>query len=68
MTRQCKAAVDTYEFPELALMLNLNTRLSTLPRDLERPVLLITLDLGVLEFATNETLGIEDTVGDKSVI
>ena len=52
-------------------MLDLDDRLVTPCDDLERPVLLITLDLGVLEFATNETLSVEDCVfgvGVESVL
>ena len=43
-------------------MLDLDDRLVTPRDDLERPVLLITLDLRVLEFTTNETLSVEDGI------
>ena len=52
----------TYEFPELATVLDLDVGLPTLAGDLERPVLHVALDLGVIELATNETLGVEDGV------
>lgn len=46
----------------LALELDLDVGLATLLNDLEREVLHIGLDLGVLELAANETLGVEDRV------
>ena len=52
----------TYEFPELAAVLDLDVGLPTLAGDLEGPVLHVALDLGVIELATNETLGVEDGV------
>ena len=53
---------QTYEFTNVTLVLDLDDRLVT-PRDnLERPVLLITLDLRVLEFTSDETFSVEDRV------
>lgn len=46
----------------LTLELNLDDGLGSLLDDLERPVLHIGLDLSVLKTATNETLGVEDSV------
>ena len=43
-------------------MLDLDARLPTLPRDLERPVLCIAFDFRVIRLAANETLGVEDSV------
>ena len=53
---------DTHKLLELATVLDLDVRLSTLVRDLEWPVLHVALDLGIIELATNETLSIEDGV------
>ena len=53
---------ETHEFAELATVLDLDVRLSTLVRDLEWPVLHVALDLGIIELATNETLSVEDGV------
>ena len=62
--RQIHTRLDegTHEFAELATVLDLDVRLSTLVRDLEWPVLHVALDLGIIELATNETLGVEDGV------
>ena len=46
----------------LTLELNLDNGLGSLLDDLEWPVLHIGLDLSVLKTATNETLGVEDSV------
>ena len=62
---------QTYEFTDVTLVLNLDDRLVTPRDDLERPVLLVTLNLGVLEFATDETFSVEDCVfgvGVESVL
>lgn len=40
----------------------MNDRLVVLRSDLERPVLHIALDFGVVNLATKETLGVEDSV------
>ena len=53
---------ETHEFAELATVLDLDVRLSTLVRDLEWPVLLVALGLRVIDLASNETLGVEDGV------
>ena len=53
---------ETHEFAELATVLDLDVRLSTLVCDLEWPVLHVALDLGIIELATNETLCVEDGV------
>ena len=62
--RQIHTRLDegTHEFAELATVLDLDVRLSTLVRDLEWPVLHVALDLGIIELATNETLSVEDGV------
>ncbi|KAI8425983.1 hypothetical protein MSG28_004967 [Choristoneura fumiferana] len=46
----------------LALELDLNLRLSAVADHSERPVLHILLDLGVVEFASDESLGVEHRV------
>jgi hypothetical protein len=46
----------------LTLEFNLNERVFILINNGERPVLHVSLDLGVIETATNKTLGIEDGV------
>jgi hypothetical protein len=51
------------ELLDLALELDLNDRLAALVDELEGEVLHISLDLGVVEFAADETLDIEDGVG-----
>ena len=45
-------------------MLDLDARLSTLPRDLERPALVlhIAFDSRVIKLVADETLGIKDSV------
>ena len=53
---------QTYEFTNVTLVLDLDDRLVTPRDDLERPVLLITLDLRVLEFTSDETFSVEDRV------
>ena len=61
----------TYEFTDVALVLDLDDRLVTPCDNLERPVLLVTLDLRVLEFTSDETFGVEDGifgVGVESVL
>ena len=45
----------------LATVLDIDVWLTTLVNDLEGKVLHIGLNLGIGEFTTNETLGIEDT-------
>lgn len=54
--------------PVLALVLDLDGRLLVLLDDLEWPMLLITLNIGILDLATNETFGIEDSVFRVSVV
>lgn len=43
-------------------MLDLDDGFVTLCDDLERPVLLVTLDFGVVEFAADETFCVKDGV------
>ena len=43
-------------------MLDLDDRFACLSNNLEWPVLHVALNLGVIELATNETLGVEDGV------
>ena len=52
---------DTYEFLLLTAVLDLDVGLASLVEDLEREVLDIGLHFGVIEFTTNETLGVEHT-------
>lgn len=52
----------TYKVTSLAAVLDLDTGLPTLARNLERPVLHVALDLGVVGLAANKTLGVEDGV------
>jgi hypothetical protein len=59
---------QTHEFLVLATVLDLDVRFSTLVNDLEGEVFDIGLHLRIGEFATNETLSVEDTgEGDKCV-
>ena len=44
---------ETHEFAELATVLDLDVRLSTLVRDLEWPVLHVALNLRLVKLATN---------------
>src|SRR3954453_2642576 len=60
--RDQRSRKGTHEFLLLSLELYLDDRLATLVDDLERPVLHISLDLGVIEFTTDKTLGVEDGV------
>ncbi|KAL7278603.1 LOW QUALITY PROTEIN: hypothetical protein ACG7TL_007604 [Trametes sanguinea] len=50
------------EVAELATVLNLDDRLSTLVDDLEGPVLHVALNLRIIELATDETLSVKDRV------
>lgn len=52
----------TYEFPKFTLVLHLNARLPVLSSDLERPVSHVALDLGIIEFAANESSDVEYSV------
>lgn len=54
--------------PSFALELDFNGGLIVLLDDVERPVLLVALDLGVVDFATNKTLGVEDRVLGVGVV
>jgi hypothetical protein len=51
----------TYKFLILAAVLDTNIRLPGLIEDLEREVLDIGLHLDIIEFAADETLGVEYT-------
>lgn len=44
-------------------MLDVDHGLAVLVDNLERPVLAVLLDIGVLEVAADQTLGVEDSVG-----
>ena len=61
-------ATETYELAVLALVLHFNSRLLILLDHLERPVFLVALDLGVVDLATDETLGVEDRVLGVGVV
>jgi hypothetical protein len=50
------------EVVELSAVLYVDSRLAVLVVNLEWPVLHVLLDVSVLEFTTNETLGVEDSV------
>lgn len=52
----------TYELTLLILVLDLNGWFATLADNLERPVLLIALDLWVTNLTTDETFGVEHGV------
>ena len=54
--------------PVLALVLDLNGGLVVLLDDMERPVLLVALDLWVVDFPANETLSVEDRVFGVGVV
>ena len=54
--------------PVLAAVLDLYSRLVILLDDLERPVLLVPNDFGVIDFTANETLGVEDSVFGVTVV
>lgn len=58
----------THKLPILILIRDLDGRLLILLDDLEWPVLLITLNLGILDLATNETLGVENGVLRVAVV
>lgn len=51
----------TYEFLLLATVFNLNIGLAIFAEDPEGEVLDIGLNFSVIEFTTDETLGVEDT-------
>ena len=52
---------DTYEFLLLAAVFNTDIGFTTLAEHLEREVLDIRLNLGIVELATNKTFCIENT-------
>ena len=58
----------THELPVLAAVLDLNSGLVVLLNDLEWPVLLVPNDLGVVDLAANETLGVKDSVFGVAVV
>ena len=62
------SATATHELPGLALVGNLNDRLVSLGLDLERPVLLVPNDFGVIDFTANETFGVKDSVFGVTVV
>jgi hypothetical protein len=50
------------EITDVAVVLDLDRRFFVLLDDLERPMLDVTLDVGVIHLAANETLSVEDRV------
>lgn len=58
----------TYEFLGLASVFNRNIGLSSLVQHLEGEMLDIGLHFNIVELATNETLGIEDTENGRSAV
>ena len=58
----------THELPVLTAILNLDGRLLVLLDDLERPVLLVPNDFGVIDLTTDETLGVEYGVFGVAVV
>ena len=65
-SRSCRA--DTHKLPVLALVLDLDGGLVVLLDDVERPVLLVALDLGIVYFTADETLSVEDRVFGVRVV
>ena len=61
-------ARNTHELLLVALVLDLDDRLVVLLVDLEWPVLHVLLDVGLLESATNETLGVKDSIPGVGVV
>jgi hypothetical protein len=55
------AKVSTHEFLLFATVLDTDVRLPRLVEDLKGEVLEIGLHLEIIEFAADETLGVEDT-------
>ena len=71
MTRHLRIASATHAVLLLALVLNLNVRLSSLRGDLERPVVHVAFDFGFIKLATDEAFCVEDgdfRVGVESVL
>ena len=62
------SATATHELPGLALVGNLNDRLVALGLDLERPVLHVALNLGIVDLPSNKTLRVEDGVFRVGVV
>lgn len=56
------------ELTRLALVRDLNSGLVVLLHNLERPVDLVALDLGVVDLAADEPLGVEDGVFGVRVV
>jgi NAD-specific glutamate dehydrogenase len=54
--------VDTYEVAKVTTVLDLDSRLPAFIQKLERPVLPISLDFSIVEFATDEPLRVENRV------
>ena len=57
-----RANIDTHEVAKIATVLDLNRWLPPLVEELEWPVLPISLDLYVIELATDETFRVENSV------
>ena len=54
--------INTYKLPIFALVLDFDRRLVILLDNLEGPVLPVTLNLGIVDLAADETLSIKDRV------
>lgn len=60
--------MTTNEITQLSLVLDLDSGFSAFLGDLKWPVLHVTLDFWVVNFATNETFSVENGVGGVGVI
>ena len=63
--------VCTYEMTEFAFVLDSDGGFTVFLHDLERPVLHVAFNFGVVEFTADKTLGVEDgvfRVGVESVL
>jgi hypothetical protein len=64
---RCRKFVDTNEFLLLAAVFHSDIGLSLLGKNLEREVFEVRLHLSIVEFATDETLRIEDATQQEQI-